>query len=288
MSVLIACFNDGATVGETVASVTTRYPVEIIVIDDGSSDPQTVATIDALAGREGVRVVRQANGGLSSARMAGFRISRGQYVFPLDADDRLLPGGLDALVAYLDEHPQLGLCWGDLLSFGEIAEVFEKANDLDPWTIRFLNELPVCSLIRREVVADSGGWRRQGYEDWDLWMTLAERGIMGARIPVAVVHYRIHGRRMTAEFRPQMDAIWAEMRDGHPGLFCREAHSWRESSAPLFLRAWLSLCEQLPVGRSTKMDIDAFGSHLVHRRPLGSLARRILHSRRRSSRPFPV
>ena len=88
VTVVIPCFNSGATLPQTVESVKdqTYENIEIIVVDDGSTDILTSDVINCL---DGVRVIRQENAGLPAARNVGFSEAQGEYVFPLDADDWL-------------------------------------------------------------------------------------------------------------------------------------------------------------------------------------------------------
>src|ERR1700693_221016 len=97
VAVVVPCHNDGETLPETVRSVLAQEPTELVGVDDGSGDPGTTAVMQQLE-EEGVRVVRQENRGPAEARMAGVRVTSAPYVFPLDADDVLLPGALTALV----------------------------------------------------------------------------------------------------------------------------------------------------------------------------------------------
>src|ERR1019366_6845833 len=81
ISVIIPCFNHGEFLPETVASVTDieRDDVELIVVDDGSTDERTRAEMDALVAR-GIRVIRQENKGLAAARNTGILVSKGEYI----------------------------------------------------------------------------------------------------------------------------------------------------------------------------------------------------------------
>src|ERR1035437_4628757 len=93
VSVVIPCFNHGEFLPEAVASVTQigRDDVELIVVDDGSTDELTGREMDKLVA-QGIKVVQQGNKGLAAARNAGILAAQGEYIFPLDADDRLRPG----------------------------------------------------------------------------------------------------------------------------------------------------------------------------------------------------
>ena len=89
VSVVIPCFNQARFLGAAIASALaqTHTPVEVVVVDDGSTDDTAAVT----ARFPGVRYVRQENAGLSAARNTGLGKSRGAYLAFLDADDVLLP-----------------------------------------------------------------------------------------------------------------------------------------------------------------------------------------------------
>jgi glycosyltransferase involved in cell wall biosynthesis len=88
VSVIIPCFNHGEFLPEAVASVAAieRPDVELIVVDDGSTDERTCQEIDAIIA-QGIKVVRQENKGVAAARNAGVLVAKGQYILPLDADN---------------------------------------------------------------------------------------------------------------------------------------------------------------------------------------------------------
>src|SRR5271157_5917686 len=92
IAVIIPCYNDGALAAEAVTSVQAA-DVEVVVVDDGSTDTDTRRVLDDLAG-PGVTVVHQDNAGLSAARMAGVRATTAPYIYNLDADDLAAPGAL--------------------------------------------------------------------------------------------------------------------------------------------------------------------------------------------------
>src|SRR5262245_7459893 len=96
VSVVIPCFNLGAFLGEAIQSAVnqTRPPHEILVVDDGSTDPDTREVLDGVR-VPGTRVVRSPNRGLSAARNLGVRESSGSLICCLDADDRLAPDWLE-------------------------------------------------------------------------------------------------------------------------------------------------------------------------------------------------
>jgi glycosyltransferase involved in cell wall biosynthesis/O-antigen ligase len=246
VAVVIPCFNDGATVGAAVESLYSQEPCEVVIVDDGSEDPVTLRVLDLLE-RAGTRVIHQENRGLSGARMRGVIETTAPYVQPLDADDMLAPGALRRLADVLDREPSLGMVWGDQRVFGEIALTQKRAATLDPWAITYSNRLTE-GLIRREALFDAGGWELSvGFEDWDLYMGLAEKGWGGRRIDAVTYLYRIASSRMLSSARLQHDNLYLQMRRRHPRLFADRARNWRRSSAPLHMRLALPLIARLPI-----------------------------------------
>src|SRR5690349_21942211 len=113
------CFNHGEFVREAVCSVQAigRGDVELIVVDDGSTDARTAEEMVKLAG-EGIQVIRRANRGLAAARNAGIEAARGEYIFPLDADDRMRADWIDKAIRILDSEVTVGVVYGDAQCFG--------------------------------------------------------------------------------------------------------------------------------------------------------------------------
>jgi glycosyltransferase involved in cell wall biosynthesis len=276
IAVIVPCFNDGATLLDAVRSAQQQDRIdELVVVDDGSTDPGTVEVFRSLE-RDGVRVVHRANGGLGAARMTGVQATSADCVFCLDADDRLLPGALSALAAALDSEPKLALVWGDYQLFGDREWRQQTAHSLDPWQISYQNDIPASVLIRRSAVLTSGGWQlRGGYEDWDLLMALAERGERGRRVPIVAYEYRQHGVRMLGESATRHGEIYALLRSRHPHLFADRRRSWLHSDAPFALRLSLPVIFALPISVNRRRLLAGAACHLAHRRGLRLLARRI-------------
>ncbi|HEV7614845.1 MAG TPA: O-antigen ligase family protein [Solirubrobacterales bacterium] len=246
VAVVIPCFNDGATVGAAVESTYGQEPCEVVIVDDGSDDPATLRVLELLE-RAGTRVVRQENRGLSAARIRGVIETDAPYIQPLDADDMLAPGALRRLADVLDREPSLGMAWGDQRVFGEIELTQRRASTLDPWAITYSNRLTE-GLIRRKALFDAGGWELSvGFEDWDLYMGLAECGWEGRRVDAVTYLYRIASSRMLSSARLQHDDLYRQMRERHPRLFAERGRNWRRSSAPLQMRLLLPLIARLPI-----------------------------------------
>lgn len=252
VAVVVPCFNDGGTVEETLASLEQQEAHELIVVDDGSDEEATLATLARLAER-GTRVVRRANGGLSAARMTGVESTTAPYVLPLDADDALSPGALGALADALDAAPDAALAWGDVELWDEQSTRLAVARSLDPWLLTYVNDVPVASLVRREAVTAVGGWSMgSGYEDWDLWLALAEHGYAGVHVPRVALRYRRRAGRMLADCTPHHAELYGRLRARHPALFAARRATRRRSQAPLRAKLLFPLIDALPLSPYTR------------------------------------
>ncbi len=200
---MIPCFNLGSYLDEAVESVLAQAvdDVEIIVVDDGSTDPQTVRLLSAYQ-RPRTRVLRLEHAGLARARNAGISAATGAYLCALDADDRLEPRFLDKAIRVLEEEPEVAFvsCW--LRAFG--AEDWEwKPERCDLPALLAEDTVLTAALVRRDAVLAVGGYDTampaQGDEDWDLWLRLVEQGYRGRILPEVLFNYRRrHGSMSTA------------------------------------------------------------------------------------------
>lgn len=217
MSVIIPCFNHGEFLPEAVGSVNNikRDDIELIVVDDGSTDERTRKEMDTL-GAQGIKVIRQENKGLAAARNVGILASQGEYLFPMDADDRLRSGWIDRGLEILDSQPQVGVVYGDTQFFGTQTHLWEPGL-LDANKLLQANYIPCSGLYRRVVWEQNGGYDGtmpvQGYEDWDFWVGALERGWEFAYLPEVLFDYRRADHSMITHaerFKAQVDEFMAK------------------------------------------------------------------------------
>jgi glycosyltransferase involved in cell wall biosynthesis len=253
IAVVVPCFNDGSTIGETIHSIREAEPVDIVVIDDGSTDASTVALLDSLATDGAIQLVRKANGGVASALRTGFEVARTEYAFVLASDDLAEAGALADLADALDHAPRYDFAYGHSHHFGDVDFV-RQAAPWNPWILLHSNLWEATCLFRREVVNAAGGFpSNSGYEDWDLFMALAERGSEGLLVDRLVFHYRIHGgARINPNVRSRFREHYATLRRTHAPLFQRECEFRSRYPLPLWsrllYRLQLALGLYLPAG----------------------------------------
>jgi len=202
ISFLVPCHDDGRYLDEAVQSVLaqTCQDFEILVVDDGSTDPATVRLLDGYQ-RPRTTVLRSdRRRGLPGARNLALRQAGGELVSALDADDRLRPRFVEAILAAFDADPGLTFCSAWQAAFG--AEEWEwRQERCDLATLLAENTVLPAAPVRREALLAVGGWDERmtdGYEDWDLWLSLVERGHRGHILPEVLFDYRRRADSMSA------------------------------------------------------------------------------------------
>lgn len=203
VSVLLTSYNYSHFVPEAVGSVlaSTGVEAELVIVDDHSSD-HSVEVLQKLMRAEPwfpIRLVaRAANSGLARARNTGLAHARGEYVFVLDADNRIWPNSLATLSAALDSDPGPAFAYGVIAKFGEPGLVSHL-----PWSVERLcqaNYIDAMAMVRRSVLEEIGGWDPRlsnlGWEDYDLWLRLAADGQGGVLVTSYAGSYRVHPTSM--------------------------------------------------------------------------------------------
>ncbi len=198
VSVVIPLFNQGHFLLGAIESVRAAgYPhIEIVVVDDGSTDQQTIEIFDKLTG---VTKVRQANAGLSAARNAGIAAAAGRYVVPLDSDDLLSEGFLGPAVDALRRNPGLGYVAGYLRYFGLLDYTHVPAGYVPHLSLVVNTHVRATALFKREALTSIGGYDIElpAFEDWDLHVRLALAGYTSDILPLEGHRYRRHAESMT-------------------------------------------------------------------------------------------
>jgi glycosyltransferase involved in cell wall biosynthesis len=180
ISVVIPCFRQARFLGDAIESVLKQScrAFEIIVVDDGS--PDDVAGVTQRY--EGVRYVRQENRGQAAARNTGLRVSGGEFVVFLDADDRLLPNALEIGLARLNASPECGLTFGRVRYIASDGSPLcvPRTNPIDRDHYRaflehgnFINT-PAAAMFRRGALERVDGFdeRLRGGEDYELYLRI--------------------------------------------------------------------------------------------------------------------
>ena len=230
VTVVITCFNYGRYLPESVGSVLdqTFTDFELIVVDDGSTDDSLAIARRLAAGDERIIVITQPNSGQPAIpRNVAISRARGRYIVCLDADDRLGPNVLERCAAELDTDPGAGLSWARMQQFGDCDKLCPHLDwSLD--RLRSWNFLPCTTMFRREAWGAAGGYSTnvRAFEDWDLWLGIAEAGFIGRAAHGAVWHYRIHGAGLYLASNEHDQLRKAQIAVNRPGVFSDSVLAW--------------------------------------------------------------
>ena len=196
ISIVITCYNLGAYLQEALDSIA-EYPYpayyEVVIVDDGSTDPETIRVLDQIDGDRHV-VIRQANTGLGKARNNGVRVARGDYIIPLDADNRLRPAMISETLRVLDDNPAVDVVYGNSMYFGDRNGPWQLA-PFDFKRLLLQNYIDACAGFRRTLWDRLGGYDEgmpvMGYEDWDFWLRSSVAGARFHHVDQVFFDYRV-------------------------------------------------------------------------------------------------
>ncbi len=177
VSIVIPCYNHGEYIEETIASVE-KYPdksvYEIIIVNDGSTDAETIETLKKLE-EQNYFVLNQENMGLADARNNGIKFAKGDYILPLDSDNMIRPDYIKYGIEIMDKNPKVGMVYGDAQLFGTKNGI-RKAGEYSRRRQFVWNAIDACAVIRKSALEEIGGYDRNmpymGYEDWNLVVSL--------------------------------------------------------------------------------------------------------------------
>ncbi len=221
VSVIAPCYDDGLFLIEAVASVERHAPdgCELLIINDGSKEPRTVEILEILR-TAGYHVIDQQNQGLAAARNRGIKAARGQYVLPLDADNRLRPGFVEAAVEVMDGSQKVGVVFGDRWEFGARSGLC-KIDEFDIEKLLWRNYIDACTVLRKKLWSELGGYDPAFsiWEDWELWLRAARRGWFFHRLDQVTFDYRV---------RPNSLVTRSEVREFKKRIVCLLVYKHRD------------------------------------------------------------
>ncbi len=194
VSVVIPCFNHGEFLLETLDSLQaqTFTDYEILVVNDGSTDTATISLLQSL-NRAMTRVFHTSNMGVSAARNRGIAEAKGEYILPLDADDKIGSNYLELAVNVLETRPEVAIVYCERVLFGE-REGVDSLPVYDPRALLIDNCIYPAALFRKADWKTVGGYSEKmvyGWEDWDFWISLSELNKQVVKIPEPLFFYRV-------------------------------------------------------------------------------------------------
>ena len=234
VSIVVPCFNGGRFIDQLLASLALQLfnNFEIIIVDDGSTDPATRQKLASLD--PAIRVIRQENRGLPSARNIGIRAAQAELVLPLDCDDMIAPQFLAEAVALMAAAPMdVAAVFSHMQLTGKVKGLLTR--HFNRFDLLFTNTLPSGLLLRKSIWQAVGGYdesMRDGYEDWEFHLRIACSGYRAIELAKPYYIYCITGDGMLLDRSSRMHGkLWRSIRCKHADLYRLPAmlRLWRES-----------------------------------------------------------
>lgn len=205
-SVLIRVHNADAYLAEALESALrqTEKKIEVIVVDDGSTDSSREIVQRYAAQDSRVHLFEEEHRGLAATANRGLEVARGKYICILDADDIAMPNRVEKQVKFLEDHPDHVLVSGQATVINKTGETIgtrgKSPPDLDiAQSLKSGNFIVHSSVMyRRAEVLSAGGYDSvfPPAEDYDLWIRLAANCRLG-NLPDVVCLYRVHENQQT-------------------------------------------------------------------------------------------
>jgi glycosyltransferase involved in cell wall biosynthesis len=212
VSVVIPCYNSSDTLQTSVQSISNQSyeSIEIIAVDDGSTDATLSLLKGIAAGEQRLRIFPREHQGIVSALNAGVAECSGLYIARMDADDIAHPVRFEKQVQFLDQNPDIGVV-------GSLVEAFPTKNVGEGFKhyLSWMNGLVTHDQIVREIFVESplahpsvmirkkwldhvGGYEDVEWaEDYDLWMRLYLAGAKFGKVPEVLLSWRERSDRLT-------------------------------------------------------------------------------------------
>ncbi|MBI2027042.1 MAG: glycosyltransferase [Deltaproteobacteria bacterium] len=202
VTVYITAHNYGHFLLQSIESVLRqKYDSwELIVINDGSTD-NTKGILEKFTDHQKIKIIHQKNKGLTTSNNIATRMSQGEYLMRLDADDYLDENALLVLANILETHPHIGLVYPDYYRIDENGEVLDIQRRKKLESEVDVLDLPAhgaCTMIRKSCLMELGGYDEsiQRQDGYDLWIRFIQR-FKPYNVNIPLFYYRQHGDSLT-------------------------------------------------------------------------------------------
>jgi glycosyltransferase involved in cell wall biosynthesis len=213
ISVIIPCYNHGNYLHDAIDSVqrSSYSPIEIIVIDDGSTYNTREVALKLQKRHLNIHYYYQENLGTAAARNLGIKISNGEFILPLDADDRISEQYIEKAANVLKKNDQVKVVYCDAEFFG-LKSGHWKLKEFSLKKLALRNMIFSCAMYRKCDYEIAGGYFNgliHGHEDWDFWISMLKDGGMVHKLNLTGFFYRIHenSRRRTTARKSKKESI---------------------------------------------------------------------------------
>ena len=212
----IPCYNQGQYLKECIESVLSQTvkPHEIILVNDGSQDDTRYVAMEYPQ----IKYIEQVNKGLASARNTIVMNMTGDYLYPLDADDIMLPNCLE-LVGKKIEETNADIVAPSFRCFGKSQGDVVLMENPTLQDFKLGNRIGYFSAIKREALLEIGGYSPRmvfGFEDYHMWINLLSRGKKIATLKDILILYRTKENSMITEAEKHSSELMAQIHKDFP------------------------------------------------------------------------
>ncbi len=230
ISVIIPCYNSGEFLPEAIESVEKYHDknaYEIIIVNDGSIEEYTIELLNKLKEKY-YKIIHQENKGPAAARNTGVINSKGKFLLFLDSDNKIRTAYIDKGIEVLSKNKEIGVVYGNPIFFGGNTERHFKTKEFDLKSIVHGNYIDVCTVIRREVWEDVGGFdenRELLQEDWEFWIRVGKSKWKFFYIDEPLFDYRIRNNSHVTNSHGKYNQLLKYVYSKHIDLFINNYHS---------------------------------------------------------------
>lgn len=271
VSVIMPCYNDGLYIQEAIESVLqqTYKNIELIIINDGSDDKDTINILNGL-NDERIIVLHTENLKPARARNYGISIASGEYILPVDSDDKIDATYVEKAIMVLHDNPNVGVVYCEADLFGEQSGKW----DLPVYSFEKMlldNIVFVTAMFYKSDWKRVGGFNTYmdaGMEDYDFWLSILATGKKIHQIPEVLFHYRIKKVSRTTQFMDKSEQVkdmYRRMYDNHEEFYQEHASLYAKT-----LRD--ALIEQIFLRRRLEFELSDF----VEKYERGNIITRII------------
>ena len=216
ISIGIPCYNQGQYLQECIESVLkqTVKPHEIILVNDGSQDDTRYVALQYPQ----IKYIEQVNKGLASARNTIIMNMTGDYLYPLDSDDVMLPNCLE-LVGKKIEETGADIVAPSFRTFGKYNGDVILMKEPNIQDFKVGNRIGYFSAIKKEALLEVGGYSSRmtwGYEDLHMWINLLSRGKKIVTLQDILVLYRTKENSMITDAQKHDSELMAQIHKDFP------------------------------------------------------------------------
>lgn len=225
VSIVIPCYNQGQYISDAIDSVfkQTYNNYEIIIVNDGSTDENTTEILKNI-NHPSIQIFHTLNKGLPSARNFAIKHSKGEFILPLDADDKLHSSFLEQTISILKNNDSIAFVGTYFQHFGDSC--YQGKYGLSGYSDLYVKSDPntLCTcLFRRSEWELINGYDETmilGLEDWEFWIRLLKHTKKSVYvIPEILFYYRIKEQSMARDVNANKDKRVQLLIDRHYDLY---------------------------------------------------------------------